>query len=771
MATTFVLKIKYADTLRRITVQPSPSTNGPDLSYSQLEDIIRQTFKLPVSLELVITYTDMENDVVTMAGDQDLQDACVNQGLNPLRLQVTTVASSTAATPDYIRPPPPFTGRFGHHPHPHHHHGGPPHHHGGGPHGPQGRHHGRHHGRPQNPPNLKNIVESTMKFSQDTAKQTADHVTQVLQACEPLIKNAPKQVVSEVMDSIAKAFSALPNGLNRDDLAHPFLAAFPFSQPSSSSTPVFGPAAAPVPPSATPVDDQSIPSSKAPNVSGAAAAATAQEEQPVLHYAVVCDMCNMTPIVGPRYKSLKEHDYDLCQACFEEHGRAEDYDRIDRPLFRPRHLHPPMFGGPMMRCPANPMHHGGRPACSTRGHHHGGPGGPYGGKPEARAGVSLFGSGGSGGKLDARFVQDVTIFDGTELAPGTQFTKIWRLRNSGSLAWPQQTQLVHVGGDEMGPIYAATLELPEHGLAPDDEVEVSVDLVAPERPGRYVSHWRLVAPAGPKFGHRVWVLIQVVEKDEESPQMVESLVMPRQDTTDQEKDDEVLAEVPVVVPDTLANTGVGVTQLEGGVPVVNTVSAAVPPHGENDLIMFDTTPVATQPQEDTDKVEYPVIDRELSAPIIIDFQMGDAAKGPEEAQDADMENSELGNFSMVDMPVQPSTDFGGPSIEREQIKAAAAAETDPVDAIVANLEAMGFTERSLNLELLKKNDNDMQRTIDDLVTASEWDPMLEELEEMGFYDMEMNRRLMFKNNGSVKRVVKELVQMYKDPAGSGKGQV
>ncbi len=302
----FFPQIKYADTLRRITVQASPSTNGPDLSYSQLEDIIRQTFKLPVSLELVVTYTDLENDVVTMAGDQDLQDACVNQGLNPLRLQVTT---STAATLDCIPPPPPpFTGRFGHHPHPphhHHHHGGPPHHHGGGPHGPQGRHHGRHHGRPQNPPNLKNIVESTMKFSQDTAKQTADHVTQVLQACEPLMKNAPKQVVSEVMDSIAKAFSALPTGINRVDLAHPFLAAFPFTHPSSSSTPVFGPAAAPAPPSASPVDDQSIPSSKAPNVSGDATAATAQEEQPVLHYGVVCDMCNMTPIVGPRYKSLK----------------------------------------------------------------------------------------------------------------------------------------------------------------------------------------------------------------------------------------------------------------------------------------------------------------------------------------------------------------------------------------------------------------------------------------------------------------------------------
>jgi hypothetical protein len=35
--------------------------------------------------------------------------------------------------------------------------------------------------------------------------------------------------------------------------------------------------------------------------------------------------------------------------------------------------------------------------------------------------------------------------------------------------------------------------------------------------------------------------------------------------------------------------------------------------------MFDTNPVATQPQEDTDKVEYPVIDREMTAPMIVDF--------------------------------------------------------------------------------------------------------------------------------------------------------
>ncbi|CAK9864865.1 unnamed protein product [Sphagnum jensenii] len=689
---TFVLKIKYADTLRRITVQASPSSNGPDLSYVQLEDIIRQTFKLPPASEIAITYTDMENDVVTMTGDQDLQDACVHQGLNPLRLQVTVVGPA-ATTIDYTTTP--FAApRFGHHHH-HHHHGphpatgGP---HGGLPHGRQGRHQG---GRPQQnpllppPPIFKSWLDSTVKLSQDTAKQTADHVAQVLQACEPLIKNAPKQVMSEVLESITKAIAAMPNGggNNRDDLVtHPFATAPSlFSQGCSINT-VFGqPCLAPTGATApSPIEEQTS-SAKAPKEIGAAttgtpSAITAPEDQPVLHNGVQCDICNMSPIVGPRYKSQKEHDYDLCQACFQEHGRAEDYDRIDRPLFRPRHLHPPMF--------------------------------------EARSMGSVLGS---GGKLDARFVQDVTIFDGTELAPGTQFTKIWRLRNSGSIAWPPQTQLVHVGGDELGSVYAVTLELPEHGLAPDGEIEVSVDLVAPERPGRYVSHWRLVAPAGPKYGHRVWVLIQGEVEDGAS-----------------------------IIPDT--------------------VSIVVPPISEEDLVVLDASPIAVQPQEVAEKIEFLVKSQESPAPVNVESQTDDPGKDQDEAQDVDMESSELGNFSMVDMPL-PSTEngFEGLSNERERLKAAA--EIDSVDAVLANLEAMGFTQKNLNLDLLKKNNNDMQRTLDDLVSASEWDPMLEELEEMGFYDTEMNRRLMFKNKGSVKRVVKELVQMYKDPSIIGKEQV
>ena len=52
-------------------------------------------------------------------------------------------------------------------------------------------------------------------------------------------------------------------------------------------------------------------------------------------------------------------------------------------------------------------------------------------------------------KLDASLVKDVTIFDGTELSPKTKVTKIWRVSNSGAIAWPRGIQLVHIGGDNL----------------------------------------------------------------------------------------------------------------------------------------------------------------------------------------------------------------------------------------------------------------------------------------------------------------------------------
>ena len=62
-------------------------------------------------------------------------------------------------------------------------------------------------------------------------------------------------------------------------------------------------------------------------------------------------------------------------------------------------------------------------------------------------------------KLDARLVKDVTIFDGTELSPKTKITKIWRVSNSGAIAWPSGIQLVHIGGDNLSPEDVVNVEV------------------------------------------------------------------------------------------------------------------------------------------------------------------------------------------------------------------------------------------------------------------------------------------------------------------------
>jgi hypothetical protein len=87
------LQIKYSEVLRRVTVEPSLLGNTPDMTFSQLEETIRQAFKIPAASNLVITYKDVDNDVVTMVGDQDIHDALVFQGLNPLRLTVVALES------------------------------------------------------------------------------------------------------------------------------------------------------------------------------------------------------------------------------------------------------------------------------------------------------------------------------------------------------------------------------------------------------------------------------------------------------------------------------------------------------------------------------------------------------------------------------------------------------------------------------------------------------------------------------------------------------
>jgi len=84
--------------------------------------------------------------------------------------------------------------------------------------------------------------------------------------------------------------------------------------------------------------------------------------------------------------------------------------------------------------------------------------------------------------------------------PVSVFVKIWKLKNEGP-AWPEQSALAFVGGDQLG----APDSVPVAPLQEGEEVDVAVEMVAPVTPGRYTSYWRMIGPDGSKFGQRVWV--------------------------------------------------------------------------------------------------------------------------------------------------------------------------------------------------------------------------------------------------------------------------
>jgi hypothetical protein len=108
---------------------------------------------------------------------------------------------------------------------------------------------------------------------------------------------------------------------------------------------------------------------------------------------------------------------------------------------------------------------------------------------------------------NSAFVADVGVPDGTEFDPGTPFTKIWRLRNTGTCTWDLNYELVFVGGSKLGASDA--VRLPQV-VAPGQTVEISVPMVAPNEPGTYRGEWQMRTPnCQDRFGGRVYVLIKV----------------------------------------------------------------------------------------------------------------------------------------------------------------------------------------------------------------------------------------------------------------------
>ncbi|PWZ37084.1 Protein NBR1 [Zea mays] len=79
-------EVKYGDTLKRFNVSVKGSHLEHDLPALRLK--ISIAFKFNSDTEYILTYTDDDGDDVMLDDDNELRDAAVNQKLNPLRIIV-----------------------------------------------------------------------------------------------------------------------------------------------------------------------------------------------------------------------------------------------------------------------------------------------------------------------------------------------------------------------------------------------------------------------------------------------------------------------------------------------------------------------------------------------------------------------------------------------------------------------------------------------------------------------------------------------------------
>ncbi len=91
---------------------------------------------------------------------------------------------------------------------------------------------------------------------------------------------------------------------------------------------------------------------------------------------------------------------------------------------------------------------------------------------------------------------DVNIPDGTQMQPGQDFVKTWKIKNIGTCTWGAGYAVVYAGyTDQMSGV-----PQPINGvIGPGQEVEISVQFKAPTKVGEYVSAWTLANPKGVTF--------------------------------------------------------------------------------------------------------------------------------------------------------------------------------------------------------------------------------------------------------------------------------
>lgn len=113
---------------------------------------------------------------------------------------------------------------------------------------------------------------------------------------------------------------------------------------------------------------------------------------------------------------------------------------------------------------------------------------------------------------EADFVENVTIPPNALLTEGSNFTKIWRVNNSGGCDWIGY-ELIHASGELFGASSPQALPLVNSG----NNADISINMTAPASPGTYSSSWRIRADDGTIFGPELSITLIIPEAPTDTP--------------------------------------------------------------------------------------------------------------------------------------------------------------------------------------------------------------------------------------------------------------
>lgn len=119
---------------------------------------------------------------------------------------------------------------------------------------------------------------------------------------------------------------------------------------------------------------------------------------------------------------------------------------------------------------------------------------------------------------DLSFLQDITIPDNTEVAPGSMFEKIWLVENSGTCNWGPEYRVRFIDGDNMG----AEMEQALFPARSGGEAEIEIVFIAPFQNGINFSTWQAYTPDGEPFGDPFYVQVVVAPELNATPTETDS---------------------------------------------------------------------------------------------------------------------------------------------------------------------------------------------------------------------------------------------------------